>query len=593
VRKKLVASIALLLSIGMVLTSMAFAQGLPSQQSAIKQKLATGHKPKLGIRAKGLLKKDVNAGVLPLNNGWVNNTVEYEGQTYYSFKLINPSKVVLQLYAPYRGPSMNLSKTTSDSYTAYTSPAKKYPATSSITLYLDPGDYTVDIMDDDENGSERDKPFKVRAAAVPVQGLTSPGDHTSIGKAVNLALGQKYIGLAGAQASNSGEIHKFTLNEDARVNFKYVNTYRKTNQYLYRQEDFQSDDFDMFGDALYELRIDDNKTLKKAASYAKDIDLKAGSYYVVVGMTRYEEDDEGEPASYNDRDFLPCNNNGPYQLTVSLKGKATPPMVMTGDNTVTQGFRTELGVSMYPFIFDVPKDIVYTSSKPAYASIVKEDGEYYVYGRSAGKKVWISATSASANASVRYQVTVCANTISYSRPYYDPEEYGLYASVKRMYFKGNYLFVDMYIYNYSKYTLKWSSKYWLEGGLYESGNEDCIDYSYVNFKPSGGKIGAKKYAVCTFKYSIVDPDGERDNLNTYDLRLGDLDADLDFYDDSEDDDDYDDYGLAMRGLTPNAQVRRPNIKVIGKMKRVGKRMIPTGRHMVQAADARPEVGYPR
>ena len=590
VLKKLLSLIALLVSIGMALTGMAFAQGLPSQQSVIKQKLAAGFKPKFGIHSRGLLNKEVSAGELPTNNSWVNGTVECEGQTSYALTLNVPSKVVLQLYAPYRGPSLNLSKTASDAYTACTTPAKKYPATSGITLYLDPGEYTVDIMDDDENGSDYDKSFKVRAFAAPVNGLTSPGDHTYTNNAVNLTLGQKYIGLAGAQAYNTGEIHKFTLNADARVNFLYANTFRKTNLYLYRQEDFQGSDFDVFSDVLFGLCIDDNKTLKKPASYTRDIDLKAGSYYVVVGMTRYTEDDEGEPSSDNDRDFIPCNNNGPYQLTVSLKGKATPPMVMTGDNTVTQGFRTELDVSMYPSIFDVPNDIVYTSSNPAYASIMQEDGTYYVYGRSAGKKVWIYATSASTKTSARYQVTVCANGISYGKPYYDPEEYGLYASVKRMYLKGSYLYVDMYLYNYSKYTCKWPSKYWLEGGLYEYESEEYIDYAYVNFKPSGGKIGPKKFAVCTFKYPIVDPDGERANLNSYDLRLGALDADCDFYDDS---DDYEDYGLARRGLAPNAQVSRPNFKVIGETKRVGKKLIPTGRRMIPATDARPEAGYSR
>jgi hypothetical protein len=211
-------------------------------------------------------------------------------------------------------------------------------------------------------------------------------------------------------------------------------------------------------------------------------------------------------------------------------------LVVAAKLTVGLGSLTKLSMQMSDGS-SLPGDLVLSTKSAKIAAFEDTAGGWF-----RAKKLgttYLYVRSASTGLSARCKLTVKSNIFSRSKPLYQKGQAGIYTSAKKLYFKGNYLYAEIFFYNYTKYTLHFSDSLLVYGNLYytETG-EDLISVNDI-WAPKGFKIRPKKYVVykCRFPqyaYGSVD-------LRNLDLRAHELDAYMDMPDANSDEDDPDFY----------------------------------------------------
>ena len=129
-----------------------------------------------------------------------------------------------------------------------------------------------------------------------------------------------------------------------------------------------------------------------------------------------------------------------YNLSVR-SGDPIESAWMPTSATLSEGVPNRLYIAMSDTYLNCAQ-FVWTSDKPSVATV---DNSGVVTGVSLGTAT-ITAASADGRYTFQCRVTIKDNVFTRSKPYVGKQK-GLYSSAKKMYYKGNTLYVEVYVYN--------------------------------------------------------------------------------------------------------------------------------------------------
>jgi hypothetical protein len=377
-------------------------------------------------------------------------------------------------------------------------------------IYLTKGDYAVTM--------QRSSPLAsscILTAAVSPLPSDDSGDNDTADSATAIA----FPGGADGIVESSGDVdcYKFTLAQAGPVELSVRNKLAENTMRL---------DVLSGGTTVYSTAM---KASASSQLYVRRLYLDAGSYVVSLQL---DGDNKYRGFAYN--------------LSVR-RGDPIENLWMPASGTFTVGVPTQLYIDMSDAYLNCGQ-FKWVSSNSSVATV--DDG--VVTGVAPGSCT-ISATSADGNYSLQCKATVKDNVFTRNKPYVGKAK-GLYSSAKKMYYQGDRLYVEVFVYNklggttpklYEWAALAYYLKGWDED---EDGNAipilGCAAYEFVDV-PS---IRKNSYTVVKFSQDMT-------GKTRMDLRSGAFDACI-----CDDDTFQEEFGgdVSWKGLPSRRATRKPS-----------------------------------
>ncbi|MDL2206382.1 hypothetical protein LJC33_05660 [Eubacteriales bacterium OttesenSCG-928-N13] len=397
----------------------------------------------------------------------------------YQFTITERSKVTLKMKQSksQRGPMLYLidDASTPDYFLVKAGYNGKWPRTYTLVAYLDPGTYYLDVY----NYTNTYRTFSVHAKAEPLSAAyAASGAEHDLPAGYNYTLGNRVKGMIGAKAE-SADYFKFNLPQDSKVSIEYKLIQCRQNFYI----------VDMEGEIVYQRLLQNGKYYSKSKTYKMDVNLPEGDYYIVVG--KLPENDWGV--------------NGLYELKLKYKSVASTKLVLSS-NYVTAGFSKDITAGVSPvyfpqgsFVFD-PVDNKYATLTADGQLTGKAPGSFYA-------RAYVTAGDYYKTAKLK--ITVKKNQYVRSKPYKGSKGY-ITMSIKKMYYKGDKVYVELFLYNNvnKKFTMARMNSSTSGSVVFALADQNDVFRGYADFGNSyklPKKIGYKKYGV--LKMSITPTNG--------------------------------------------------------------------------------------
>ncbi|MDL2206461.1 hypothetical protein LJC33_06065 [Eubacteriales bacterium OttesenSCG-928-N13] len=387
----------------------------------------------------------------------------------------------------------------------------KKTATHKISAYLTPGIYAIDVEGLNQEiyrkGFAYQVRYAIRAKLTPLTGITHPESaNQTPSTAYDYTLGESVKDVLGI-GGNGQRHYRFTLPEDAKIRFAYKQYKKQFNCLILRADDSWNVLSEYSSYSLVK-----KKTLSKAKTYKKDVNLPKGNYYLVVSNVVNAYD-----YYYEEYRLTPSiSRNGRYDFTLTNLGNSSQKLTLPKTTYVTRGFtKSARSVSaMSPAYFNLPETISYSLSSPT-SSIASIDESGIITGKKLGK-IKLTALNPNNPAMCATSYVQVRDNGYYSKyPYYIPysaaaedhgdwSAYNTFFSARKMYCKGDFVYVDMYVLNRNGYTLKALSS--IHVWLYDyDRNVRLSEIPWVR-QELKKTIKNKKYAILTavFPRSLVE-----------------------------------------------------------------------------------------
>lgn len=340
---------------------------------------------------------------IPSNGTWVQSALDDPANPdrLYYFKVDKPSKVTVSLRSYAYGPTIELYTENLryvDHYSTISYGTPTAPQTQSLTNYLNPGTYIIEVS-----------PYVTYTGRVDVSALVSP---LSLGEVEPNDTKEK------ATALSNKKTYKAMLAEPYDVDFysftlttgKYVDIHIYSEDPLYNYS---------VTDAKGNVYLKGSHWWDDGEKFDKTLYLSPGTYY--LSMT------------YDYQGML-------YELTCTMR---EPPSVqkisLPKTIKLTKGFEYTLDVTRTPKEALTP-NLDWTSSKKSIATIT---GKGTIKALKTGKT---TVTAKLGKLSAKTTVQVVNNEFTRSKPvslkYKD-----IYTSTKKMYYKGDWLYVEIFVQN--------------------------------------------------------------------------------------------------------------------------------------------------